>query len=80
MKKFKKDATDLTTSMIGMGIGTAIGAGVAARVPAPHGAPLMGGFASMGSMMPMVATASMGGNAIRLAGKIGKASKKHKRR
>ncbi|GAJ10145.1 unnamed protein product, partial [marine sediment metagenome] len=68
-KKLKKDVLDFTTAGITLGVGSVIGAGIQSKAPA--GTPsVTGGFAAMGSMMPIAGTAIMGKNLIRLTKKI----------
>ena len=70
MKKIKKDIVGFT----GVGVTLGIGAGVVGAAGGPTG-----GFAAMGSMMPIASTAIMGGHALRLAKNLTpKKSKKNK--
>lgn len=63
----RKDIYGLTKAGVGIGVGSAIGAGLAAKAPSVSVTPA---FATMGSMMSPVVTATMGHHALRMAKKL----------
>ena len=63
MKKLTKDIKKFTKGNITLGIGSAVGAGLAAKAP---GASVTPAFSAASGMMPLVGTTMMGGNVIRM--------------
>lgn len=73
VKKLKKDVIDFTKAGVGLGIGTAVVAGM------PGGAAVTPAFATAGSMMGIVGTGMMGMHTLRIVNK-GLMPQKRKRR
>ena len=75
MKKLNKDIFGFTESSITLGVGSAIGAGLASKAP---GASVTPAFSAASGMMPIVGTTMMGTNLLRMT--KGMSSKKRRRR
>ena len=75
MKKLTKDIEKFTKGGVTLGVGSAIGAGLAAKAP---GASVTPAFSSAAGMMPMVGTTMMGTGVLRMVSKL--KPKKRKRR
>ena len=75
MKKLTKKIEKFTKAGVTLGVGSAIGAGLATHAP---GASVTPAFASAAGMMPMVGTTMMGTGVLQMVKKI--APKKRKRR
>jgi len=75
MKKLTKDIEKFTKGGVTLGVGSAIGAGLAAKAP---GASVTPAFSSAAGMMPMVGTTMMGVGTLRMVRKLN--PKKRKRR
>ena len=67
MKTLTKDIKKFTKGSITLGIGSAVGAGLAAKAP---GASVTPAFSAAGGMMPMVGSTMMGGGMIRMVSKF----------
>jgi len=67
MKTLTKDIKKFTKGSITLGIGSAVGAGLAAKAP---GASVTPAFSAASGMMPMVGTTMMGGGVIRMVSKF----------
>ena len=67
MKKLTKDIKKFTKGGITLGVGSAIGAGLAAKAP---GASVTPAFSAASGMMPLVGTTMMGGGMIRMVSKF----------
>ena len=67
MKTLTKDIKKFTKGSITLGIGSAVGAGLAAKAP---GASVTPAFSAASGMMPMVGTTMMGGGMIRMVSKF----------
>ena len=66
MKKLTKDIEKFTRGGVTLGIGSAVGAGLAAKSP---GASVTPAFSAASGMMPMVGTTMMGTGVIRMVSK-----------
>lgn len=75
MKKLTKDIEKFTKGSVTLGVGSAIGAGLAAKAP---GASVMPAFSAASGMMPLVGSTMMGGNMLRMVSKL--KPKKRRRR
>ena len=67
MKTLTKDIKKFTKGSITLGVGSAVGAGLAAKAP---GASVTPAFSAASGMMPMVGTTMMGGGVIRMVSKF----------
>ena len=67
MKKLTKDIEKFTKGGVTLGVGSAIGAGLAAKAP---GASVTPAFSSAAGMMPMVGTTMMGTGVLRMVRKF----------
>jgi len=67
MKKLTKDIEKFTKGGVTLGVGSAIGAGLAAKAP---GASVTPAFSSAAGMMPMVGTTMMGVGTLRMVRKF----------
>ena len=67
MKTLTKDIKKFTKGSITLGIGSAIGAGLAAKAP---GASVTPAFSAASGMMPLVGSTMMGGGMIRMVSKF----------
>ncbi len=74
-EKLTKDIEKFTKGGVTLGVGSAIGAGLAAKAP---GASVTPAFSSAAGMMPMVGTTMMGVGTLRMVRKLN--PKKRKRR
>ena len=63
MKTLTKNIKKYTTGAVTLGIGSAVGAGLAAKAP---GASVTPAFSAASGMMPMVGTTMMGSNVMRM--------------
>ena len=63
MKTLTKDIKKFTKGSITLGIGSAVGAGLAAKAP---GASVTPAFSAASGMMPLVGTTMMGSNVMRM--------------
>ena len=67
MKKLTKDIEKYTRGAVTLGVGSAIGAGLATHAP---GASVTPAFSAASGMMPVVGTTMMGGGVIRMVRKF----------
>ena len=67
MKKLTKNIEKYTKGAVTLGVGSAIGAGLATQAP---GASVTPAFSSAAGMMPMVGTTMMGAGTIRMVSKF----------
>ena len=67
MKTLTKDIKKFTKANITLGIGSAIGAGLASKAP---GASVTPAFSAASGMMPLVGSTMMGGGVIRMVSKF----------
>ena len=67
MKTLTKNIKKYTTSSITLGVGSAVGAGLAAKAP---GASVTPAFSAASGMMPLVGSTMMGGGMIRMVSKF----------
>lgn len=67
MKTLTKDIKKFTKANITLGIGSAVGAGLASKAP---GASITPAFSAASGMMPLVGTTMMGGGVLRMVSKL----------
>ena len=79
MRRLNKKVMGLTGTMVGLGVGSAIGAGVATNLPAGSGVTpgqITAPFGTAASFMPAITMGVMGGEALRIVSKINKKRRK----